>query len=392
MILLLLLPDNHWNRFMKIGFDAKRLFNNFTGLGNYSRTLVKNLQLYHPEDLYYLYTPKIRQDSLTIPFLNAGEYRTVCHPGLLKSLWRTSGIKKDLKKDGIELYHGLSHEIPLGIDKTRIRSVVTIHDVIYLTYPDMYKAIDRAIYDYKFRYSCKHADKIIAISESTKRDIIRYYHIPEEKIEVIYQAIQPVFYNMQTEEAATDIVQKYHLPQDYLLYVGAINSRKNLLGLVKALALLPADLKIPLVIVGNGHQYKEEVLRYAEQAHLSDRLILLNNLHNPLELQAFYQKARIFIYPSFYEGFGLPVTEALLSKVPVITSNCSSLPEAGGDAAYYIQPEDPGEIAEAIQKILTDAEFSRKMTEKGYAFAHHQFNVEKLTEQVHTLYQETVDR
>ncbi len=392
MILLLLFPDNHWNRFMKIGFDAKRLFNNFTGLGNYSRTLVKNLQLYYPEDLYYLYTPGIRQDSLTSPFLNAAQYRTVCHTGLLKSLWRTTGIKKDLKKDGIDLFHGLSHEIPLDIDQTRTRSIVTIHDLIYLTYPDMYKAIDRAIYDYKFRYACKHADKIIAISESTKRDIIRYYHIPEEKIKVIYQAIQPVFYHMQTEEAATDIVQKYRLPQDYLLYVGAINSRKNLSGIVKALALLPADLKIPLVIVGNGHRYKEEVLRYARQARLSDRLILLNNLHNPLELQAFYQKARIFIYPSFYEGFGLPVTEALLSKVPVITSGCSSLPEAGGDAAYYIRPEDPEEIAEAIRKVLTDTECRRKMIEKGYAFAHRQFNAEKLTEQIHTLYQETLNR
>lgn len=373
---------------MKIGFDAKRLFNNFTGLGNYSRTLVKNLKYYFPEDSYHLYTPKIRQDALTVPFLDLEKYHPVCHSGLLKSVWRTTGIKKDLQKDQIELYHGLSHEIPLGLDRTKIRSVVTIHDIIYRTYPDMYTAIDRKIYDYKFRYACKHTDKIIAISECTKQDIIRFFHTPAEKIEVIYQAIQPAFYNRQPEESAKAVIRKYHLPADYLLYVGAINSRKNLLGIVKALALLPVDLQIPLVIIGNGHQYKEEVLRYAEKAHLTKRLILLNNLHDPLELQALYQEARIFIYPSFYEGFGLPVTEALLSKVPVITSNRSSLPEAGGDAAYYINPDEPEEIADAIQKVLTDTELSQHMIEKGFAFAHHQFDVQQLTRQVHSLYEE----
>jgi len=373
---------------MKIGFDAKRLFNNFTGLGNYSRTLVSNLQEYFPEDEYYLYTPQIKKDITTRSFLESTVYHTLCRRGMFKSLWRSSYIKKDLRKDKIDIYHGLSHEIPVGIDRTGIRSVVTIHDIIFLTYPDMYTAVDRAIYNYKFRYACQHADKIIAISACTKQDIMEHFGTPADKIAVIYQAIQPTFYTFQSEETAQNIIRKYHLPADYLLYVGAINSRKNLLGLVKSLALLPPDMQIPLVIVGNGRQYKEEVLKYAAKAGLTKRLLLINNLHDPAELQAFYQKAKIFIYPSFYEGFGLPVTEALLSKVPVITSARSSLPEAGGPDTYYINPESPEEIAQGIETLLSDESRRKEMVEKGYLFAQQQFNVKKLTRQVHQLYQQ----
>lgn len=373
---------------MQIGFDAKRLYNNFTGLGNYSRTLLNNLSDFFPEDKYYLYTPKIREDIVTTPFLNSDKYNTFCYKGMFKSLWRSSGIKKNLYRDKIDIFHGLSHEIPVNIHKTGIRSVVTIHDVIFLTYPDMYTTIDRAIYNRKFRYACKNADKIIAISECTKQDIIRHFGTAEEKIEVIYQAIQPTFYSMQAGETAKATILKYKLPKDYLLYVGAINSRKNLLGIVKALKLLPADFQLPLVIIGNGHEYKTEVLKYAEQAGLTQRLILMNNIHDPKELQAFYQQARIFIYPSFYEGFGLPVTEALLSKVPVITSNQSCLPEAGGPDSCYVNPACPEEIAHAIVSVLSDDGKRLNMIEKGYQFAQEQFNTEKLTRQVHQLYQQ----
>lgn len=373
---------------MKIGFDAKRLYNNFTGLGNYSRTLVENLHQNFPSDQYFLYTPRIKEEIVTQPFLQNTDYKTICHKGLLKNLWRTSYIKKDLRKDKIDLFHGLSHEIPLNIDRTNIRSVVTMHDTAYLTYPKMYSAIDRVMYDYKFRYACKHADKIIAISESTKQDIIRYFGTPEDKIEVIYQAIQPIFYKRQSSEIAKQIVQQHNLPSDYLLYVGSINSRKNLMSIVKALTLLPKDMQIPLVIVGNGRQYKNEVLKYATEKNIIDKLILINNLHDPSELQALYQEARIFIYPSFYEGFGLPVTEALLSKVPVITSNLSSLPEAGGADCCYVNPNQAEEITESITMILSDDVKRQNMIEKGFLFAHEQFNVKKLTSQVHNLYQD----
>lgn len=280
---------------MKIGFDAKRLYNNFTGLGNYSRTLVNNLSACFPANEYHLYSPNIHHTPETESFL-VPPFATHLHPNS-GAYWRTFSIKQDLKRDGVEIFHGLSHEIPVGIQHTGIKSVVTIHDIIYKTYPDMFTAIDRAIYDLKFRYSCKHADKIIAISESTKNDIIRYFGTPAEKIEVIYQAIHPVFYTIQDETDARQTVESYGIPPDYLLYVGSINSRKNLLSIVKAYALLPEDLQIPLVIIGKGGAYKNEVLKFATSQGLMSKLILIDNLHDAQTLQAFYQQARIFLFP-----------------------------------------------------------------------------------------------
>lgn len=375
---------------MKIGFDAKRLYNNFTGLGNYSRTLLNNLNYFYPEDEYYLYTPKLKHTPETDFFLNSPAYKTVTPTSGIKALWRTCAIKKNLKQDWIDLFHGLSHEIPIGIQHTGIKSIVTIHDIIYKTYPDMFPVVDRAVYDLKFRYSCKHADKIIAISESTKKDIIRYFDTPEEKIEVIYQAINPIFEEMLPEETARQIVHNHNIPNNYLLYVGAINSRKNLMSIVKALELLPGSLKIPLVIVGNGGEYKNDVLKYAATHQLSQALIWIDNLTDTQTLQAFYQCARIFIYPSFYEGFGLPVAEALLCKTPVITSNISSLPEAGGKHTCYVTPENQEEIAENIKKILCDETLRKKMTEEGFRFAHTKFNRQILTNQVNQLYRSLI--
>lgn len=371
---------------MRIAFDAKRLYNNFTGLGNYSRTLLHGLSELYPNDEYYLYTPKIKETPETAPFYQNGKFNTILPDTVLKGFWRSCGIKKDLRHDKIELYHGLSHEIPLNIHKTGIRSVVTIHDIIYKTYPDMFTAIDRTIYDLKFRYSCKHADKIIAISESTKNDIIRYLGVPPEKIEVIYQAINPLFYQMQTEQEAKTIVRKYNLPEDFLLYVGSINSRKNLMSAVKALAILPPGMQIPLVIIGKGGAYKNEVLKFAAEHRLEHLLILIDNLADSKALQAFYQMAKIFIFPSIYEGFGLPVTEALLSKVPVITTNVSSLPEAGGKHSWYVSPTDTEGIAKGIETILADDIYRQNIIEEGYRFAHEKFKPSLLTEKVHTLY------
>ena len=373
---------------MKIGFDAKRLYNNFTGLGNYSRTLVNDLHTNYPEDELFLYSPKIRHTPETDFFLQNPELHTHLHPEAGGAYWRTFSIKKDLKRDGIELYHGLSHEIPAGTQRTSIKSVVTIHDIIYKTYPDMFTAIDRLIYDRKFRYSCKHADKIIAISECTKNDIIRYFGTPADKIEVIYQAINPVFYKMQDTEKARQTVAAYHIPEDFLLYVGSINSRKNLLSVIKAYALLPDDLQIPLVIIGKGGQYKDEVLKYAASRQLISKLILIDNLHDSETLQAFYQQAKLFVFPSVYEGFGLPVTEALLSKTPVITSNISSLPEAGGPAPVYVPPYDIEAIAESIKHILCDTTARTRMIEEGFQYAHQKFDPRTLCTHVHNLYKQ----
>lgn len=367
---------------MRIGFDAKRLYCNFTGLGNYSRTLVKNLKDFYPDNEYHLYTPKVKNNPKTDHFLNNPSYHTHIHKGMFKSLWRSYGIADQLKKDNIELYHGLSHEIPINLHKTKIKSVLTIHDLIFKIYPHTYSAINRKIYDLKFKYSCIHADKIIAISNSTKNDIIKHYNIPSDKIDVIYQSCDPLFYQSDKNPESGKILKQYNIPSEYLLYVGSVEKRKNLKTLIEAYSILTPNSKIPLVVVGNGKAYKNEMMQLIAAKGLDKLFIWVDNLKDTLHLQTLYRNSMAFIYPSLYEGFGLPIAEALLSKTPVITSKFSSLPEAGGPDSAYIDPTKPEEMADAINKVLTDQGLRNTMVNKGYEYALENFTAEKVTRQV----------
>ena len=353
---------------MKIGFDAKRLYNNGTGLGNHSRTTIDILTEYFPENAYFLFTPKIKEKY-------AGSYptkegcKTILPSGLLKGgLWRTLSLGKEAEKEGVELFHGLSNELPLGL---KMPSVVTIHDVAFRTFPKMYHWLDRWIYDLKWRYACKHADRIIAISECTKHDVMRFYGVDERKIDVVYQPVAPRFYTLMDEsEAASRLALADFIPaSDFMLYVGAVNSRKNLLGVVKAIELLPKELQLPLVVVGGGKDYKKKVKQYIAAHGLEDLIIFPKKRVDDDTLQALYRKAKLFVYPSFYEGFGLPVVEALLSECPVVTSNVSSLPEAGGPYSLQANPADTSDIAAKIKQVLTDDALRDSMRKQGRQWA-----------------------
>jgi glycosyltransferase involved in cell wall biosynthesis len=372
---------------MRIGFDAKRLFCNFTGLGNYSRSLLRNLHEFHPGNEYYLYTPEISRNAETEYFADKKAFNTIVPDTSLKSLWRSFTIKNQLKKDNPDLYHGLSHELPFGIKKTGIRTIVTIHDLIFKHYPETYPRTDRFIYNYKFSYSCDVADKIVAISESTKSDIINFYNIPEEKIEVIYQSCNPLFYKLQDQEVNDRICKEYQLPDNYLLYVGSIEARKNLKCLIRSYAALNAGIRMPLVLVGKGGKYKQETHRIVHELGLQKDVIWIDRLHDNRHLQSVYQNAHAMIYPSLFEGFGLPVTEALLCKTPVITSSCSAMPEAGGPDSMYFDPGSHEQLTICLEKVISDTELRTKMITKGYEYAMTTFSPEILSGKMLRLYQ-----
>jgi glycosyltransferase involved in cell wall biosynthesis len=377
---------------MDIGFDAKRLFCNFTGLGNYSRTLLKNLSHFYPENNYHLYTPHVRHSSETIPFLEEKYYSVHMPNGTFKGLWRPWKIVGDLQDNGVQIFHGLSHELPFRIPNTGIKTVVTIHDLIFKIYPHTYTAIDRNIYDIKFRYACRNADRIIAISESTRKDIIRYYHIDPGKIDVVYQASNPLYYDESDPLEHELIRQQYKVPGDFILYVGSIEARKNLKTLILALADMPADLRIPLVVVGRGGRYKKECENLVAQKGLSNQVIWIDYLWENKHLQCMYQMATVFVYPSLYEGFGLPVTEALLSKTPVITSGVSSMPEAGGPSTRYVDPKSPKELAVALQDVIGSKTLRETMASEGYLYARKSFASEKVTGEVMQCYLKTFNQ
>lgn len=381
--------------FMNIGYDAKRAFHNTTGLGHYSRTLLRSLAARYPQHQYYLFNPK--PSSL---FELTGKNIHEVGPGNLilktiSSLWRSSLVKKDLQKRKIDLYHGLSNEIPLEMDKINIPSVVTIHDLIFERHPEQYAKVDVEIYKRKFSYACRHATKVIAISEQTKRDILDFYKIPENKIAVCYQSCDPAFAEKVTEQVKQQTREKYQLPEKFLLYVGSVIERKNLLMVCKALLLLKNEIQVPLVVIGDGTAYKKKVQDYIRENGLEQQVIFLSD--HPLakvassflraeDFPAIYQMASAMLYPSFFEGFGIPVLEALWSRLPVITSRVSSLPEAGGDGACYVNPASAVEMAEAMKKILQEPGWAAELAEKGWQHAQ-RFTNERTAAAVMGVYQ-----
>ncbi|MEZ4828181.1 MAG: glycosyltransferase family 1 protein [Bacteroidia bacterium] len=371
---------------MKTGFDAKRIFHNFTGLGNYSRTLVHHLVDLYPGESWHLFTPSVSDHPRAVPFLS--DRRLSVHlPEKGKWLWRSWRMKDALQKNQIDIYHGLSHEIPFGMGKNPgFKTVVTIHDLIFKIFPEQYRLPDRLIYDQKFSYSCRHADRIIATSEQTKDDIIRFYQIPPEKISVIYQSCDPMFYTQRDSSETTRILGKYGFPAEYILYVGSVIPRKNLLTLVMALGRIKENHRIPLVVIGKGGKYKQQILRYIHQHGLEKWVILANDIFYP-DLPVIYQAASVFVFPSIYEGFGIPVIEALAGRVPVITSDRASLPEAAGPDSICLDPMDVDLLAFHIRKVLEDRQLSNQMREKGVRYAS-RFHFSTVTPQVMELYRE----
>ena len=374
---------------LRIGFDAKRLFNNFTGLGNYSRTLVQNLSEQYPDHQYYLYSPQVYKKTATNYFLESPNFIPREPRYLPGVIWRSFGLRTQIRKDEIELYHGLSNELPFNLRKTGVKTIVTIHDLIFKRYPEWYPLVDRQIYDLKFRYSCQTADHIIAISECTKKDIVHFYGIDPARISVIYQTCNSEFKQLLSDSLLDSLRKKYGLPQDYLLYVGSIIERKNLGGIIDAFSLLPSSLDIPLVVVGQGKNYLKKIKAEINRKGLSKRVHFLSDLQQS-ELPALYQAAHAFLYPSFYEGFGIPLIEALFSRTPVLTSDRSSLPEAAGSGGHYVDPAVPEEIAAGIEQLIGDSEYRKALIEKGIAHVE-RFDVEKSTAAVMDLYQECLE-
>lgn len=348
---------------MKVAYDAKRYYHNQTGLGNYSRTLVSAMQIQHEDIDAVLY------DS--------------------KAIERTFSLGRRAAKDGCQFFHGLSNELPRDIIKSGIPSIVTMHDVAWRTFPDMYKPWDRLIYDWKYGWSAKHASHVVCISESTKRDVVNFYNVPEESISVIYQPVQQLFYTpMATEDAEKMIRSSLGDLPPYVLTVGSINSRKNLLGMIQAIEMVPVEERPLFIVVGNGREYRRKVEEYIDAKGLRRWVRIESNIHDGRMLQALYTKALCMMYPSFYEGFGLPVVEASLQRCPVITSNVSSLPEAGGPDCIQVNPQSPQEIATALRRILADEEERRQRGEAAYRYCMEKFRPDTLTQQMYQLYRE----
>jgi glycosyltransferase involved in cell wall biosynthesis len=337
-----------------IGFDAKRIVRNGTGLGSYARTLVNALSENEHLQLN-LYAPDEGRDDLRQQIVNREKVKFVYPEGLhfrfQRDLWRTKGVVKQLKEDGVQLYHGLSGELPAGLKAAGIPGVVTIHDLIFLRHPEYYHWWDVEIYRRKFKSTLKEASRIIAISECTKRDILYYGDFPEDKIDVIYQGCSNRFRKSVSEADKNRVKAKYNLSDNFILNVGSIEARKNVLLAVKALGCLLDSFR--MVIVGKHTKYTDEVMAYVKKNGLEDRVQILHGIPDD-DLPVIYHLAKVFVYPSRYEGFGIPIIEAIQTGLPVVACTGSCLEEAGGPDCLYVSPDDVEGMANAIKQAIAE--------------------------------------
>lgn len=376
---------------MRIGYDGKRAAFNRTGLGNYSRFVINSvaeaagdvdLDVYvaNPQKPNYLDELNPRPNIRIVPpQQKIGQ--------AIPAAWRSWGITSQTDSDSIDIFHGLSNELPLNISQARCKSVVTVHDLIFLSHPQLYKPIDRAIYTAKMKRACRHADRIVAVSQFTAQQLIERLGAEERKISVIYQGCDPIFAHKPSEEVRLEVRQRLNLPERFMLYVGTIEERKNLMLAARAMLRLKqrgqiADIK--LVAIGRPTPYKQQVEQFLADNGLTDQLMWLHGV-SYTDLPVTYHLATAMIYPSVIEGFGIPLLEAVTAGIPAIGCTGSCLEEAGGAGSLYVAPDSPDEMADAMLSVWNHPALRQSMISSGLHHAE-RFSAERLGREMLTLY------
>jgi len=333
---------------VRIGFDAKRYFENRTGLGSFSRTLINNLIKFHPEHEYILYTNKKPntsiENNLDLPKIK------IRYPKIgLGAYYRSRGILKDIVEDQLDIYHGLSNELPFGIHKTHVKSVVTIHDLLFKDFPEDYMLVDRMVYDWKSSYACKNADKIVAISKATQVSIMKHYTVPAHNISVIYQDINPTFYERTEHINQKQVLAQLQIDEDYILFVGNDSKRKNLTTVLNTLKYLECDL----VLVLNSRKLNKECRNIIRNENLDSRIKIFSNLTAD-KLKVLYSNAKCLVYPSLGEGWGLPIEEAIACMTISIVPDNRPFTELPSTAKIFVSdPKNALELAKRIKNLST---------------------------------------
>lgn len=363
---------------MKIGFDAKRAFHNRSGLGNYSRDLIRILAENFPEEELFLFNPKKRrqikfgQDWDQVQEIRPSSLiNKIVHP-----MWRSRAIINSMEKLEIEVYHGLSNELPVGISQSPIKSVVTIHDLIFMRYPKLYRPSDRVVYRQKVTQACKDADCIVAISEQTKADLVKFMKVRQERIQVIYQSCHPAFGVEIPETERKKVLENHGIRKDFVLSVGTLEKRKNQESIIMALAHID---DVDLVLVGKCSSYYSRLKKIASKEGVLHRIHFVEQI-DTTELSALYQEAKVFVYPSLFEGFGIPLIEAMKSRTPVITTEGGVFSEVAGPGSIYLNPEDHLALAKHVNELLKNSSRMEEMKEEGLIFVE-RFKEDRLAQQ-----------
>lgn len=376
---------------MRISIDLEPCTNNRSGIGVYSYNITKNLEKIKGIELYGEIFSFLGKDKLDENYKELGIKLKVCKLfpyGVYRRIWSILPLGYNtLLNSHSDIYHFFDYIVP---PKIKGKVITTIHDMTYILYPEMVEKKTMERIKKGIGYSVNRADKIITVSESSKKDIIKCLGVDATKIEVVYNGVEyECFSNSYTKEQQCKVKSKYNLPDKYILYMGTLEPRKNIESIISAFSILISNDKIysdkiKLVIAGKKGWLYESIFNQVQKLALEDKVIFTDYIEEE-DKPLIYHMADMFVFPSIYEGFGIPVVEAMASSVPVITSTSSSLPEVAGDAAILVEPKDIDSMAKAMNKILEDEELRKFMIEKGHAQAK-KFNWESSAEKLVGIY------
>ena len=369
---------------MRIAIDARKLRD--YGIGTYVRNLLRELARI---DTTTEYSVLCAPQDCSVVRAMGGNFHPVEETARGYSIGEQFAVPLDLRRERVSLFHEPHYVLP---PLTPCRSVVTIHDCIHLRFPQYLP--NRLAYAYARAslWTATHrAARVITVSETSKRDILSYFRVPESRVEVIYNAIDERFWQQPTADDMERVRQRYQLNAPFVLYTGNIKPHKNLERLIEAFNMLRQvpDLKdVQLLIIG------DEISKYASLRRCVHRYKLHKHVRffgfvTDQTLAALYRLADVFVFPSLYEGFGLPPLEAMASGTPVIASNASSLPEVVGNAALMVDPYDPAAIADAMRRVLTDGALRADLRAKGFDRAR-SFSWERSIRRVREIYDEVL--
>ena len=367
---------------MRVAIDARKLHD--FGIGTYIRNLLRQLSRLDAQTEYVLLC---RQPDLGITSQLGPNFRTVLEPSPNYSLREQIHVPWVVMREKPDIYHAPHYVLPAGV---RCRKVVTIHDCIHLMFPQYLP--NRAAYAYAkttMWTAARRSDRILTVSEASKRDILHFFNVPPEKVSVVYNAIDDRFAVVPRDEDITRVRERYQLDRRFVLYVGNIKPHKNLVRLIEAFAELRTDDSfddVKLLIIGDEISRLPALRRAVHRYKLHKFVRFLGYLPDET-LAILYRLANVFVFPSLYEGFGLPPLEAMASGTPVVTSNVSSLPEVTGDAAMLVDPYDVDSIVSGIARVLKDPALAADMRQKGYARAR-EFSWERSVQQTLRVYRE----
>lgn len=367
---------------MKIAIDALAAKSLYHGMGNYVFNMIRCLAE-ESSDFFLIF----KRPHIFSQYQNNICYREIDLPLVLRILWEQLFLSSVLKREQVDLFWGPSNFLP---PQKVCRYVVTIHDLSSFTMPKTYAYWRRKYYQQIISTSLRLADFIITDSQASKQDLLTHFNVTKDKIRVIYCGINEIFQKPISEDVIKNIRAKYCLPDEFIFTVGVLEPKKNTKGLIRAYSELKKSCShIPQLVIAGSIKYgwkNRDIFRLVSELSLKEDIIFTDFIeHN--DLPAVYKLAKIFVFPSFYEGFGLPVAEAMSCGIPVITSNTSSLPEVAGGAAILVNPYDVNEIAQAIKMVLTNEQLQKELSEKGLENAQ-RFSWKKAAQSIREVFEE----